>query len=350
MSTRVRSGNTLGFRPRGISGFGAILWILPGRRGWTFFTHAHTREPRIHAPAARTPMNTRRTLLAALAVAVLATACAHRGGAGGRVRGQASPNPIPTATAKVTTVHATSTISGVIAPLLNVAITSALSEPADASTSTKGTTSTPARCWPFSTRPTCRRSWRKRRRRSSPTSARPSPTTRRSRKRAIRNAQHRPGRRIGATRRAPRSRRRSRTSTTTRSTSMRDRAADLERLHRAADARSAADTRSSTIEASRCATRRPTAVGDPSTRGQRDGEPGSAGRQRRLGDRRRARRACRGRASAGNGAAVRDQIAKATIVSPIDGRGRQPQPQPRRVPGLAHDLHAAAARPASTPS
>ena len=76
-------------------------------------------------------MNTRRTFLAALTIAVLVTACGHRGGAGGRTRGQASPNPIPTVAAKVTTVHASSIISGVIAPLLNVAITSALSEPVD---------------------------------------------------------------------------------------------------------------------------------------------------------------------------------------------------------------------------
>jgi RND family efflux transporter MFP subunit len=77
-------------------------------------------------------MTPRRTLLAALTIAVLVTACAHRGGErGGRARGQSSPNPIPTVAAKVTTVHASSTISGVVAPLLNVAITSALSEPTD---------------------------------------------------------------------------------------------------------------------------------------------------------------------------------------------------------------------------
>ncbi len=53
------------------------------------------------------------------------------GAAAARGRG-GSPAPIPTAAAKVTTVRASSTISGVIAPLLNVAITSALSEPTDA--------------------------------------------------------------------------------------------------------------------------------------------------------------------------------------------------------------------------
>jgi len=42
-----------------------------------------------------------------------------------------SPNPIPTVAAKVATVRSTSTISGVIAPLQNVAITSQLTEPTD---------------------------------------------------------------------------------------------------------------------------------------------------------------------------------------------------------------------------
>jgi HlyD family secretion protein len=42
-----------------------------------------------------------------------------------------APSAIPTATAKVTTVRASSSISGVIAPLQNVAITSSLVEPTD---------------------------------------------------------------------------------------------------------------------------------------------------------------------------------------------------------------------------
>jgi multidrug resistance efflux pump len=42
-----------------------------------------------------------------------------------------SPNPIPTAAAKVATVRASTTISGFVAPLVNVAITSSLSEPTD---------------------------------------------------------------------------------------------------------------------------------------------------------------------------------------------------------------------------
>ena len=56
----------------------------------------------------------------------------RRGGAGGPGgRPVASPNPVPTAAAKIATVHATSTISGVIAPLQNVAISSSLTEPTD---------------------------------------------------------------------------------------------------------------------------------------------------------------------------------------------------------------------------
>jgi RND family efflux transporter MFP subunit len=50
---------------------------------------------------------------------------------GGRTRSAPSANPIPTVAAKVATVRATSTISGVIAPFQNVAITSQLVEAAD---------------------------------------------------------------------------------------------------------------------------------------------------------------------------------------------------------------------------
>src|SRR5579884_2268290 len=75
-------------------------------------------------------------LLALAAAAVLCTACGHGAAArGGRGRGGArtmgSPAPIPTAAARITTVRASSSISGVIAPLLNVAITTSLSEPTD---------------------------------------------------------------------------------------------------------------------------------------------------------------------------------------------------------------------------
>jgi multidrug efflux pump subunit AcrA (membrane-fusion protein) len=63
-----------------------------------------------------------------LATAFL-TGCAKAGGT--RARTAPAANPIPTVSAKVTTVRATSTISGVIAPLQNVAITSQLTEPAD---------------------------------------------------------------------------------------------------------------------------------------------------------------------------------------------------------------------------
>jgi HlyD family secretion protein len=69
--------------------------------------------------------------IAALAV-VLLGGCA--GGAAGRGRAgrtPPSPAPIPTVAANVTTVHVVSSISGVIAPLQNVAITSSLSEPAN---------------------------------------------------------------------------------------------------------------------------------------------------------------------------------------------------------------------------
>ncbi len=48
------------------------------------------------------------------------------------------PNPIPTAAARATTVRATASISGVIAPLQNVAITSQLTEPADSVSVSEG--------------------------------------------------------------------------------------------------------------------------------------------------------------------------------------------------------------------
>jgi HlyD family secretion protein len=69
-----------------------------------------------------------RSCCALVLAALLLAGCAK---SGGRVRGASSPNPIPTTTAKQATVHATATISGVIAPLQNVAITSQLSEAAD---------------------------------------------------------------------------------------------------------------------------------------------------------------------------------------------------------------------------
>lgn len=73
-----------------------------------------------------------RTIAAVLLVAVVVSGC----GGGSQTRNRrarmaSSPNPIPTVTAKVTTVRASSSISGVIAPLQNVAITSSLSEPTD---------------------------------------------------------------------------------------------------------------------------------------------------------------------------------------------------------------------------
>lgn len=70
-----------------------------------------------------------RSALLVLLGAALLGGCGS--GAAKRTRTAPSPNPIPTSVAKQATVHATSTISGVIAPFQNVAITSSLSEPAD---------------------------------------------------------------------------------------------------------------------------------------------------------------------------------------------------------------------------
>jgi HlyD family secretion protein len=70
-----------------------------------------------------------RTIPLLLAAALLATGCSRGGGA--RTRTGASPNPVPTSAARQTTVRGNSTISGVIAPFENVAITSSLSEPVD---------------------------------------------------------------------------------------------------------------------------------------------------------------------------------------------------------------------------
>jgi HlyD family secretion protein len=70
-----------------------------------------------------------RTFALAIVAAGLLSGCGQS--AAKRARPAASPNPIPTAAAKQATVHATSSISGVIAPFQNVAITSSLSEPAD---------------------------------------------------------------------------------------------------------------------------------------------------------------------------------------------------------------------------
>ncbi|MBV8151026.1 MAG: efflux RND transporter periplasmic adaptor subunit [Candidatus Eremiobacteraeota bacterium] len=72
---------------------------------------------------------TRNAVLAALALAVLAAGCAARHQQARRMGG--APNAVPTAPARTTTVRATIAISGVIAPLQNVAITNQLSEPAD---------------------------------------------------------------------------------------------------------------------------------------------------------------------------------------------------------------------------
>ena len=72
----------------------------------------------------------RTATLAFVVVALAVAGCGPRGG-GGRARSASSPNPVPTTAARATTVHASSSISGVIAPLQNVAITSQLAEAAD---------------------------------------------------------------------------------------------------------------------------------------------------------------------------------------------------------------------------
>jgi len=73
-------------------------------------------------------MRLTRVVFAIVAAATLATGCAHKAK---RTRPAAAPNAVPTAAAKQTTVRGTSSISGIIAPYENVAITSSLSEPAD---------------------------------------------------------------------------------------------------------------------------------------------------------------------------------------------------------------------------
>ncbi len=73
--------------------------------------------------------------LLVLALLVLIPAACSRNGKGthaGRNGAAPSPAPVPTTAAAVTTVRPTLAIAGIIAPLQNVAISSTLSEPADA--------------------------------------------------------------------------------------------------------------------------------------------------------------------------------------------------------------------------
>ena len=78
-------------------------------------------------------MNAIRTISTLALAALILGGCAHGATARGRAaRPGNSPNPIPTVAAHETTLYAVSSISGVIAPLQNVAITSSLTEPADA--------------------------------------------------------------------------------------------------------------------------------------------------------------------------------------------------------------------------
>jgi RND family efflux transporter MFP subunit len=73
-----------------------------------------------------------RTGAALLLVALTVSGCAGAQTKNRRPRMASSANPIPTVAAKMTTVRANSSISGVVAPLQNVAITSSLVEPTDA--------------------------------------------------------------------------------------------------------------------------------------------------------------------------------------------------------------------------
>ena len=112
-----------------------------------------------------------------LGAALLAGGCAHS--AAKRARAGASPNPVPTVAARQTTVRGTSSISGIIAPFENVAITSSLGEPADKVDVLQGDRVRVGRCSPFSIRRICVHSSPRLRAFSTRTSARPSLATRR---------------------------------------------------------------------------------------------------------------------------------------------------------------------------
>ncbi|MGP6158364.1 MAG: efflux RND transporter periplasmic adaptor subunit [Vulcanimicrobiaceae bacterium] len=73
-------------------------------------------------------MGALRTIPLLLAAAAVIAGCAQQQK---HTRTAASPNPVPTVAAHTTTVRASSSISGIIAPYQNVAITSSLSEPTD---------------------------------------------------------------------------------------------------------------------------------------------------------------------------------------------------------------------------
>jgi HlyD family secretion protein len=78
-----------------------------------------------------TPTPYRLLIPLAIAAIVLAS-CGNQSGSQGHGRMRSSPPPIPTATVRPTTIQAHSSLSGVIAPLQNVAISSSLTEPTDA--------------------------------------------------------------------------------------------------------------------------------------------------------------------------------------------------------------------------
>ena len=218
-------------------------------------------------------------------------------------------------------MRATSTISGVIAPLQNVAITSQLVEPADS-------------VYRQRRRPRARGSGDRGARHGRPARAtRASAEHRRyrsahrrirrregRRRRATRAAEHRPGRRSGADARAPRSRRPSKRCTND----------QVEPHARPAAARATATSRSRPSISSDTPVdndRRPCAppqaqpaVGDHQPAGQRHEQRRPAGRQRRVGRRRRARCARRRRSRrAPRCSSCKRRSPRRPIVSPIDG-------------------------------
>jgi HlyD family secretion protein len=64
--------------------------------------------------------------------AIVLASCGNQSGSQGHGRMRSSPPPIATATVRPTTIQAHNSLSGVIAPLQNVAISSSLTEPTDA--------------------------------------------------------------------------------------------------------------------------------------------------------------------------------------------------------------------------
>jgi HlyD family secretion protein len=86
------------------------------------------RSTNKNTPRRTKVVNFPRSLCVAILAAALLGGCAHKAAR----RTAPSPNPIPTTAARLRTIHGASSISGVVAPFQNVAISSALSEAADA--------------------------------------------------------------------------------------------------------------------------------------------------------------------------------------------------------------------------